>query len=314
MSVRSSASRPAPAAPPAVSGAPDPASPRARTPVAADGDAPGAPLTQAGFDAVRALLGLEPAALWAVMRVEAKACGFLADRRPVILFERHVFHRRTGGRFTGAQPGVSHPKPGGYGPPGANQHARLEAAAALDARAALESASWGLGQVMGFNARHAGYDGVEAFVAAMRASEDAQLLAMGAVVAAAGLDAALRRRDWAAFARGYNGPGFARNAYDAKLAAAFADYAHGARPLPDVPLRAAQMRLRYAGLDPGPVDGVWGRRTRTALAAFRTAQGERPSDAGARPFDAGDLARLAAATRAGAAGAAGAAPAGRMVG
>lgn len=298
MSVRSSASRPAPAAPPIVSGAPVGTS--APIAVEADGGEPGAPLTPAGFEAARARLGLQPAALWAVMRVEAKACGFLADRRPVILFERHVFHRRTGGRFTGAQPGISHPKPGGYGAPGANQHARLEAAAALDPRAAQESASWGLGQVMGFNARHAGYDGVEAFVAAMRASEDAQLLAMCAYIAAAGLDAALRRRDWTAFARGYNGPGFARNAYDAKLAAAFADYSGGARPLPDLALRAVQMRLRYAGLDPGPVDGVWGRRTRTALAAFRTAQGERPSDAGARPFDGGDLARLAAATRAGA--------------
>jgi len=295
MSIRSSASDATPTARRTSSSGPA-RPPAAPEPLARERRERGSPLTQAGFEAARARLGLEPAALWAVMRVEAKACGFLADRRPVILFERHVFHRRTGGRFSGGQPSVSHPKPGGYGAPGANQHARLEAAAALDARAAQESASWGLGQVMGFNARHAGHDGIESFVSAMREGEDAQLLAMCAFIAAAGLDDALRRRDWTAFARGYNGPGFARNAYDAKLAGAFADYAQGTRPLPDFALRAAQLRLLYAGLDPGPIDGVFGRRTRVALAAFRTAQGERAADAGARPFGADDLARLAAAT------------------
>jgi hypothetical protein len=33
--------------------------------------------------------------------------------------------------------------------------------------------------------------------------------------------AALQSHDWAAFAKGYNGPGYAKNAYDVKLAEAY---------------------------------------------------------------------------------------------
>ncbi|WP_156917682.1 N-acetylmuramidase domain-containing protein [Salinarimonas rosea] len=256
---------------------------------------PGAPLTPAGFEAARARLGVAPAVLWAVMAVEARACGFLPDRRPVILFERHVFHRRTGGRFDAAHPGISHARPGGYGAAGAAQHARLATALALDRRAALESTSWGLGQVMGFNAAPAGYADVEALVAAMRASEDAQLAAMAAFVVARGLAEPLRAHDWAAFARGYNGPAFARNAYDLRLARARESLAAG--PLPDLAVRAAQLRLLYAGLDPGPVDGRMGRRTRAALAAFRMRAGEPEREAAARAFAAADLAALERATR-----------------
>ena len=36
------------------------------------------------------------------------------------------------------------------------------------------------------------------------------------------LDGTLRAKNWAAFARGYNGPGYAQNAYDKKMAEAYA--------------------------------------------------------------------------------------------
>ncbi|GGK54305.1 N-acetylmuramidase domain-containing protein [Salinarimonas ramus] len=264
------------------------ASSRTQDPAAAEER--GTPLTPSGFEAARARLGVAPAILWAVMAVEARSCGFQPDRRPVILFERHVFHRRTSGRFSGSHADVSNPKPGGYGASGAHQHARLSAAIALDRRAALESASWGLGQVMGFNAGRAGFADVEAMLAAMRAGEDAQLAAMCTFIAEAGLAGALAARDWRAFARGYNGPAFARNFYDARLAAAHAALIEGAPP--DLALRAAQLRLLYAGLAPGSVDGRMGPRTRAALAAFRTRLGEEAGEAERRPFGIGDLAAL----------------------
>lgn len=34
----------------------------------------------------------------------------------------------------------------------------------------------------------------------------------------------LQRKDWAGFARGYNGPGYAKNRYDIKLANAYKKY------------------------------------------------------------------------------------------
>ncbi|MGG7377547.1 N-acetylmuramidase domain-containing protein, partial [Escherichia coli] len=42
--------------------------------------------------------------MWAVIHVESSGAGYQADRRPKILFERHVFHRLTGGRFDAAHP------------------------------------------------------------------------------------------------------------------------------------------------------------------------------------------------------------------
>src|SRR3954463_1938556 len=117
------------------------------------------PLSQVGLEHVLDLLGVEAPDIWAVLAVETKGCGFLADRRPLILFERHVFHRRTGGAFDASHPGISSTAPGGY-LGGSREYLRLDEAIALDRSAALNSASWGIGQVMGFNARIAGFDSV----------------------------------------------------------------------------------------------------------------------------------------------------------
>jgi hypothetical protein len=205
--------------------------------------------------------------LWAVLRVETRGCGFLPDRRPQILFERHIFHRETQGRFDAMAPGVSHPTPGGYGAGGAHQYDRLAEATSLDPSAALRSASWGIGQVMGFNAQDLGYQNVEVMVKAMVDSEDGQLDAMVRFIAHHGLDRAMRQRDWTAFARGYNGPSFAENHYDEKLEKEFADLS--ARGLPDLRVRTAQVYLMYGGFDPGPIDGEIGDRTRGALKQFQ---------------------------------------------
>src|SRR5689334_19350557 len=98
------------------------------------------PLHAEGLAAAAAHLGVDPVLLWTVVTVETAGCGFLADRRPSILFERHVFSARTNRRFDTAHPTISGPA-GGYGQPGANQYRRLEEAIACDRRAALESAS-----------------------------------------------------------------------------------------------------------------------------------------------------------------------------
>ncbi|HET9994735.1 MAG TPA: N-acetylmuramidase domain-containing protein [Candidatus Acidoferrum sp.] len=85
------------------------------------------------------------------------------------------------------------------------------------------------------------------------------------------LDTAMRSHDWANFARGYNGPNYAKNQYDVRLAAAYQKYATG--PQPDLTLRGAQIYLTYLGFQPGPVDGTLGRMTRSALMQFQQAQG-----------------------------------------
>ena len=229
----------------------------------------GRPFEQRDLDEACNTLGVAQAEVWAVLTVETRGFGFLEDRRPHILFERHVFRRRTGGRFDASNPDLSNAKPGGY-QGGAREYARLKTAMSLDRDAALESASWGLGQIMGLNHKKAGFPAVTAMIEAMVRDEHMQLVGVANFIKESGLDGALRRQDWTSFARGYNGPGFRKNEYDTRLAAAHAK--HKAMS-PDLGLRTAQAALLYLGHDPGPVDGVRGRRTRSALIAFQTARG-----------------------------------------
>jgi len=229
----------------------------------------GRPLSAAGMDRICSDLGVAAAEVWAVLTVETRGFGFLSDRRPQILFERHVFHRLTQGRHDAAHADISDAQAGAYAGDAA-EYARLELAMGLDLNAALQSVSWGIGQVMGFNFKSAGFTGIDAMVAAMVKNEDAQLLAMANVVKDNKLDRALQRQDWVSFARGYNGPDFKRSEYDTRLAVA---HAKCSIMLPDLALRRAQAALLYLDIDPGPIDGFRGRRTRSALMRFQVRSG-----------------------------------------
>lgn len=226
------------------------------------------PLDADGLNQVVDILGVKVPELWAVLTVETRGCGFLPDRRTAILFERHIFSRETKHKFDAHNPDISNPHAGGYGASGAHQYERLEAALALDRRAALRSASWGIGQLMGFNAEIAGYPDVEAMVADMQVSETQQLIGMAGEISYNKLDRALRNHDWPVFARGYNGPAYSRNSYDTRLSAAYQKYASGS--LPDLTIRSAQIYLTFLGYHPGSVDGIMGRFTRSALNSFQS--------------------------------------------
>ena len=227
------------------------------------------PLTVRGIEACADTLSVHPAELWTVLQVETRGCGFFADRRPVILFERHIFSRRTQGRFDAQAPDLSNAKAGGYAG-GVAEYGRLERALALDAPAALMSASWGLGQVMGFHASDLGYGSVEQFVSRMVESEDAQLAALAAFIQKNGLAKALKTHDWATFARGYNGPAYATNQYDKKLAEAYRRLS--TKSPPDVSVREGQLRLLFLGFEPGTPDGALGSHTKAALKKFQAQQ------------------------------------------
>jgi peptidoglycan hydrolase-like protein with peptidoglycan-binding domain len=96
---------------------------------------------------------------------------------------------------------------------------------------------------------------------------------MQGYIVATGLDRALRDHRWADFARGYNGKNYAVNAYDTKLHDAFQHYTLNG--VPDIGLRAAQLKLTYEGCNPGPVDGLPGMRTRQATERFQQREGLR---------------------------------------
>jgi hypothetical protein len=181
------------------------------------------PLGAGDIASVAATLQCEPAAIGAVCDVESAGGGFLPDKRPKILFEAHVFGRLTEHRWDAAHPSVSAPSWNRalYGAAGAHQYDRLAEAIGLDRGAALQSASWGMFQILGMNYAACGFAGVEDYVAAMRDSEGAQLAAFAAFCRHGELDRFLRDQDWTQFALGYNGPGEADNDYDDKLAEAY---------------------------------------------------------------------------------------------
>lgn len=181
--------------------------------------------TPEGVARAAALIGCDLPALLAVLEVETSGDGFLADGRPRILYERHVFHRLATDRALAAQwvqshPDICNPKPGGY-VGGAAEYSRLYRAVQLDPDAAVQSASWGLGQLMGFNWRLCGERSLLGFLLAVHNDEDVQLMLTAHCIRSLGAADELVRHDWAGFARIYNGPSYARNAYDTKLAAAF---------------------------------------------------------------------------------------------
>lgn len=160
-------------------------------------------LTQAATE-----LGCEVAALRAVAEVESAGSGFLPDGRPKILFEAHIFSARTRHRFDASHPDISSPTWNrSLYRGGPAEHDRLNRAIQLAARAALESASWGAFQLMGFKFAACGFPDVETMVAAMK-SEAGQLWAFARfILSSPAMHAALRAKDWQRFTRLYNGPG-----------------------------------------------------------------------------------------------------------
>lgn len=182
-------------------------------------------------DLVRAAgqLGVPLATVRAVNEVESRGEGFLPDGRPVILFERHQFYKQLQKHgidpapIAAKYPNLCNPEPGGYRG-GEAEYARLEHAKQIHLEAAYESASWGAFQVMGYHAEDLGYPGVIDFVRCMYENEAAHLEVFVRYVIHFDLVAPLKARKWAQFAKGYNGPAYARNLYDVKLARAYDKY------------------------------------------------------------------------------------------
>lgn len=160
--------------------------------------------------------------------VESNGDGFLADGRPKILFERHVFYRQLkaakgqvyADRIARDFPYICNTKPGGYSG-GAAEHNRLAQAVAIDRPSALESCSWGGFQIMGFHWKALGYSSIQALVNAAYKEEGQLDMLVRFLKINPGIIRAMKAKDWAGVARGYNGPAYAQNQYDTKLAAAY---------------------------------------------------------------------------------------------
>ncbi|WP_026969075.1 N-acetylmuramidase domain-containing protein [Algoriphagus terrigena] len=182
---------------------------------------------------------LELAAVKAVNEVESSGKGFFVDGRPKILFEGHVFWDQlkkaeidptTLSNASNAD--VLYKKwTKSHYVGGTREYDRMEKAAGLAAdprvrAAALASASWGSYQIMGYHAAKLRYASVQEFVDQMYVHERNQLEAFGRYITEFGCIAALRSKNWAAFAKCYNGSGYAANKYDIKMANAYQKFSN----------------------------------------------------------------------------------------
>lgn len=188
-------------------------------------------LTEDDYIEVARELDVDVAAIKAVVEIEAGKAhrGFWKPGKPLINFDLSVyrqFARRNGldlKRLRKRSPVIfNRPDDRKYGSRQAAQQARLDAAMAADPKTATQGTFWGMFQIGGFNWRKCGAESIDNFIELMSRSERDQLELFAHFLQNTGLDKYLRSHNWTAFARGYNGPGYARRGYHTRLAAAYA--------------------------------------------------------------------------------------------
>lgn len=200
---------------------------------------------------------------------------------PAIRFEGHIFYRQLIGaqRDEAVANGLASPKPQQIKNP-SSQAARyrlLGKAAKINTDAAHESCSWGVGQVMGFHWKTLGFRDVQELVTMAKSGQAGQVGLMVMFIRSAGLLDELVAGEWKPFARGYNGPAYAKNAYDQKLERYARLYGGGDdETVPGLlrmgskgkRVREIQAFLVRAGY-PVKSDGDFGPTTRDAVRAFQ---------------------------------------------
>lgn len=190
-------------------------------------------LTDTDFRMAAATLG--PGVSVAIIRAFAEVesggkSGFGPAGKPIIAYEGHTFRKLTNHAHDEQYPLLSYKYVTKAGPEWKLNNKDQETAwktlaqaMALDRSAALQSCSWGMFQVMGFNFRDCGYSSIDDFVAAMSAGERGQLDAfVGYCRKKPGMVEALKANNFVAMATLYNGKDFGD--YDKKIARAYKKY------------------------------------------------------------------------------------------
>jgi peptidoglycan hydrolase-like protein with peptidoglycan-binding domain len=235
-------------------------------------------------------LGVEAAALFAVVEVESNGIiGELINGRlePTVRYEGHYFDKlcKTAVRDAARKAGVSAKKAGVIKNP-RSQRSRwnlILKASTFDVSAAYQSVSYGIGQVMGSHWKILGYNSIDDLVAHARSGFIGQLDLMCRYIVKFGLLDELRSLDFSGFARGYNGPNYAKYGYHIKLQEAYYAYGGGNQisavrsgalriGSKGAGVRDVQALLKLAGYNV-EVDGDFGTTTKAAIMQFQRSKG-----------------------------------------
>ncbi len=179
-------------------------------------------LTDEDFRTVAEELGVEIAAIKAVVLIEAgkQMKGFYAPGVPVVNFDGSMY--RAHASKAKNKKGDKNAKV----PPGLKGYALREWTQLVNARrknsdGANMGTFWGMFQIGGFNYKLCGCSDVDEFVRVMSESEFSQLELFAKFITNAGMLPDLRNKNWAGFARKYNGASYARRGYHTRMAAAY---------------------------------------------------------------------------------------------
>ncbi len=181
-------------------------------------------LTEDNFQMVADELGVEVAAIKAVVRIEAGSSleGFWAPGVPVANFVQSLYHKY-GSKSKGRK--LKDAKvPSGLSGYALKEWTALTNARKNNADAADMGTYWGMFQIGGFNYKLCGCESVEEMVEKMSESELSQLELFAVFIRNSGMLDALRKKDWATFARKYNGPSYAKRGYHTRMAKEYARY------------------------------------------------------------------------------------------
>jgi hypothetical protein len=193
---------------------------------------------------------IEPESLLAVVQVESDGKSLEIDNKtPCLLFERHIFYRELvkvkGPAQAAVQMGLANTswQPKTQYKDQRTSQMRLDLfarASKLSQICAIRSCSWGVGQTMGFLAEELKFrDANMMFSYMVAGGVPAQVECMVREIENKKLTSKLNNHQWAAFAKVYNGPGYAQNNYDTKMAEAWAYWKKRGIPLvPSTPVRA----------------------------------------------------------------------------
>lgn len=193
----------------------------------------GMTLTDDDYKEVAKMLGVDVAAIKAVVDIEAGAAheGFWTEGKPIINFDLSVFRKRAAAHnvsLSKAQRSYPEifqsPNRKKYGSQQAAQWARLEQALKVDTVSAIEGTFWGMFQIGGFNYKLCGTKSPQEFVKKMATSERDQLELFAKLLISTGMVKPLRKHNWAEFSRRYNGPSYAKRGYHTRMAKAYAKF------------------------------------------------------------------------------------------
>ncbi|MCS3449837.1 peptidoglycan hydrolase-like protein with peptidoglycan-binding domain [Bradyrhizobium elkanii] len=233
--------------------------------------------------------GWPASALLAVVECETSGKPFEQDNHtPALLFERHKFYSELQSHKPmklkdAIKAGLAIPKWSRntqYKDQGtsAGRLNVIAKARQIDEEVANRAASWGLGQTMGFNAERLHYDNATAMVEELSKGVAEQIEALVREIKSSKLDRFLKAKDFASFAKGYNGPGYKQNNYDVRMRNADAVWARrlasGFEAKPSKTITVIyQSKLKELGYPVGTIDGDWGDLTTGSTSAFQRKEG-----------------------------------------